>query len=173
MTTNAADDRSVERPALRPPANRVSPRAVWYWFATALTGWLLVAAVQVAALVLDWPIPPWKWPLLLATAILAVIHVTVMPWWRFRVHRWELTEAAVYTRTGWWTQEWRIAPLSRVQTVDSSRGPFARLFRLTELTVTTASAAGPLRIEALDEQTAAQLAAGITAAAQASRGDAT
>jgi len=97
----------------------------------------------------------------------------VMPWWRFRVHRWELTATAVYTRTGWWTQEWRIAPLSRVQTVDSSRGPVARLFRLTELTVTTASAAGPLTIEGLDEQTAAQLAAGITAAAQASQGDAT
>jgi len=96
-----------------------------------------------------------------------------MPRWRYRVHRWELTDAAVYTRTGWWTQEWRIAPVNRVQTLDSARGPLARLFGLTTLTVTTASAAGPVEVEGLDEHTAADLAARITAAAQASRGDAT
>jgi membrane protein YdbS with pleckstrin-like domain len=172
MTTNAAAG-SAERPTLRPPANRVSPRAVWYWLSAALAGWLVVVAVQVVALVLDWPFPPWKTTLLPVTAVVAVVHLSVMPWWRYRVHRWELTDSAVYTRTGWWTQEWRIAPLSRVQTVDAARGPLARLFRLTELTVTTASAAGPVKIEGLAEHTAVQLAAGITAAAQASRGDAT
>jgi membrane protein YdbS with pleckstrin-like domain len=173
MTTNAAGDRSAERFALRPPAHRVSPRAVRYWFVTALTGWLVVAAVLIAALVLDWPVPPWKGPLLASTAVIAAVHVSVMPWWRYRVHRWELTDTAVYTRSGWWTQEWRIAPLSRVQTVDSSRGPVARLFRLTELTVTTASAAGPVKIEGLDDSVAARLAADITAAAGATGDDAT
>jgi uncharacterized protein len=173
MTTHATGDRSVDPPALRPPANRVSPRAVWYWFGTATTGWCVLLAAQLLALLSDWPFPPWKVQLLLLSAAVAVIHVSIMPWWRFRVHRWELTDTAVYTRTGWWTQEWRIAPLSRVQTVDSSRGPVARMFRLCELTVTTASAAGPLKIQALDEQTAAHLAAGITAAAQAFRGDGT
>ncbi|HEY5882201.1 MAG TPA: PH domain-containing protein [Nakamurella sp.] len=173
MTTNATGDRSADRLSLRPPANRVSPRAVWFWFATALAGWLVVATVLVAALVLDWPFPPWKGPLLAATAGIAAVHVSVMPWWRYRVHRWELTNTAVYTRSGWWTQEWRIAPLNRVQTVDSSRGPVARLFRLTELTVTTASAAGPLKIEGLDDPVAAQLAADITAAAGATGDDAT
>jgi len=170
MTTNGA---AAGRPALRTPANRVSPRAVRYWFGRALAGWCVLLAAQLAAMLFDWPFPPWKVPLLLITAAVAVVHVTVMPRWRYRVHRWELTDTAVYTRTGWWTQEWRIAPLSRVQTVDSSRGPLSRLFRLTELTVTTASAAGPLKIEGLAEDTAARLAAGITAAAASSRDDAT
>lgn len=170
MTTDSA---APPVAALRPPANRVSPRAVWYWFARALAGWLVVVAVQVVAMVLEWSIPPAKIPLLIVTVALAAIHLAVMPVWRYRVHRWELTDAAVYTRSGWWTQEWRIAPLSRVQTVDSARGPLARAFRLTTLTATTASAAGPVGIEGLDDRTAAELAARITAAAQASRGDAT
>ena len=105
--------------------------------------------------------------------LLAAVHLAVMPRWRYRVHRWELTADAVYTRSGWWTQEWRIAPVSRIQTVDTERGPIGRLFRLTKVTVTTASAAGPLVIDGLDEPVAAQFAAEVTAAAQAAKGDAT
>ena len=160
-------------PALRPPAHRVARRAIWYWLCRAAAGWFALAAAQVLALALNWPIPPWKVPLLIATGVAAVGHLLVMPAWRYRVHRWELTDSAMYTRTGWWTQEWRIAPLTRVQTVDSARGPLARLFGLTTVTVTTASAAGPVGIEGLEERTAAELAARITAAAQTSRGDAT
>lgn len=159
--------------AVLTPANRVSTRAVWYWFVRAMAGWSGLVAAQILALVLDWPLPPWKVPLLVGTGVLAAIHLAVMPAWRYRVHRWELTDTAIYTRTGWWTQEWRIAPLSRVQTVDSARGPLERLFRLTTLTATTASAAGPVGIEGLDDRTAADLAARITAAAEATRGDAT
>ncbi len=166
-------DSAAPAPVVRTPAHQVAHRAIWYWLVRALVGWLLAVAVQVAALLLAWPVPPWKVPLLIVTGGLAAIHLAVMPRWRYRVHRWELTDAAVYTRTGWWTHEWRIAPVNRVQTVDSARGPLARLFGLTTLTVTTASAAGPVEVEGLDEHTAADLAARITAAAQASRGDAT
>ncbi len=177
MTVNATGDRAggrpTDRPALRLPANRVARRAVWYWFTRASIGWCLVLAVQILALILEWPLPPAKIALLVATVVLAAIHVSVMPLWRYRVHRWELTDLAVYTRTGWWNQEWRIAPLTRVQTVDNSRGPLARIFGLTELVVTTASAAGPLKIEGLDANVALQLAAAITAATGSSGDDAT
>jgi membrane protein YdbS with pleckstrin-like domain len=70
-------------------------------------------------------------------------------------------------------QEWRIAPVTRIQTVDTERGPIGRLFRLAKVTVTTASAAGPLVIDGLDEPVAAKFAAEVTAAAQASKDDAT
>ena len=160
-------------PALRPPAHRVSPRAVYFWFTRALVGWLALIAAQVLSWVFDWPVPPWHAQLLGVTLVVALVHLAVMPRWRFRVHRWELTDDAVYTRTGWWTQESRIAPMSRVQTVDTERGPVGRLFRLTKVTVTTASAAGPLVIDGLDQQEADRLAATVTAAAQAVRDDAT
>jgi uncharacterized protein len=158
---------------LRAPVNRVSSRAVLYWFTRALLGWLLVVSAQVVAWVFGWPVPPWHAQVLVVTTLLAIIHLSVMPAWRFRVHRWELTTDAVYTRSGWLTQEWRIAPVSRIQTVDTERGPIGRVFRLAKVTVTTASAAGPLVIDGLDEVTATEFSAQITAAAGASQGDAT
>ena len=66
------------------------------------------------------------------------------------MHRWEITGTAVYTQTGWWARERRIAPMSRIQTVDHAEGAIARLFGLATVTVTTASAAGALEIEGLD-----------------------
>ena len=79
--------------------------------------------------------------------MVVVAWAVVVPQWRFLVHRWETTETAVYTQTGWWARERRIAPMSRIQTVDYAEGAVARLFRLASVTVTTASAAGALRID--------------------------
>ena len=173
MDTAASTPMTDREPSLRPPAHQVSPRAVWYWFTRAGAGWLIVIALQIVAWVLDWPVPPWHPQVLTVTVLIAVVHLAVMPRLRYRVHRWELTEDAVYTSSGWLTQEWRIAPVTRIQTVDSERGPIGRLFHLTKVTVTTASAAGPLVIDGLDEQVAADFASAVTEAAQASRGDAT
>ena len=118
--------------ALRPPAHRVSPRAIPYWMVRAAIGWVVLIGAQVVVWALDWPFPPWHPQLLIATGVLAVLHLAVMPRWRYRVHRWELAPDAVYTQTGWWTQESRIAPTSRIQTVDTERGAIGRLFRLVE-----------------------------------------
>ena len=79
-------------------------------------------------------------------------YVAVVPQWRYLVHRWEVTDTAVYTQTGWWARERRIAPMSRIQTVDHVEGAIARLFGLATVTVTTASAAGALEIAGLDQR---------------------
>jgi membrane protein YdbS with pleckstrin-like domain len=105
--------------------------------------------------------------------VLAAAHLIVMPQWRYRVHRWEATDTAVYTQTGWFSQQRRIAPISRVQTVDSERGPIEQLFKLANVTVTTASAAGPLKIDGLAAADAEQLVADLTARVGQSTGDAT
>ncbi|MEU6410592.1 PH domain-containing protein [Microbispora sp. NPDC046933] len=162
---------------LRPPQHRVSRTAVWYWAARAALGWLVILAAQVVWLVADrdgsaLPVTAHVAGLVV-TAVVAVAHVTVMPQWRYRVHRWEATSAAVFTQSGWFKQEWRIAPVSRIQTVDSERGPLEQIFRLANVTVTTASAAGPIKISGLDRDTAQRLVAELTATAQATAGDAT
>ncbi|MCW2595277.1 MAG: rane-flanked protein, partial [Jatrophihabitans sp.] len=97
----------------------------------------------------------------------------VMPQWRYRVHRWEITDTAVYTQAGWFTQERRIAPLARIQTVDTQRGPFEQVFGLANVTVTTASAKGPLKVHALDVAIADRLVDRLTERAQLAGGDAT
>jgi len=100
---------------------------------------------------------------LAATLVVAAAHVVVMPRWRYAVHRWEAAPHAVYTQAGWFDQERRIAPISRIQTVDTERGPFEQLFGLSSVTVTTASAAGALEIKGLDRAVADRLVDELTA----------
>ncbi|PZS35708.1 MAG: hypothetical protein DLM58_03305 [Pseudonocardiales bacterium] len=157
---------------LRAPANLVSPKARWFWAVRAVPGWLLVLAAEAIV----WAAVPSKVVtsiIFVLSLILATAHLVVMPQWRYRVHRWETTETAVYTQSGWFKQERRIAPVSRIQTVDMERGPFEQLFGLANVTVTTASAAGPLKIHGLAEEMAAGLVDELTVRTQAAGGDGT
>ena len=172
MQVNTAHATTLEL-RLRPPEHRVSRRAIGHWAASAGAGWLLVAGGQAVAVATSDSPPSWLWATLALSCVLAPLHLLVMPRWRYRVHRWEVTGEAVYTQSGWLKQEWRIAPISRIQTVDVERGPLEQLFGLARLTVTTASAAGPLRISGLDHATAVALADELTHTTQAARGDAT
>ena len=159
---------------MRPPRHRVSPRAIWYWTVRAACGWLLVIALEVLwVLVARDSLAAWHLAGLLVTLAVAAAHLVVMPQWRFRVHRWEATPHAMYTQAGWFDQQRRIAPISRIQTVDTERGPFEQIFGLSNVTVTTASAAGPLRIAGLDRETAQRLVDELASAAEVMRGDAT
>jgi membrane protein YdbS with pleckstrin-like domain len=160
--------------ALREPAHQVSPRAVTYWRVSALIGavvlWIIVIAVYTFAL----PERPWWTTTILVVALVAPLaHLMVMPQLRYRIHRWEVTPTAIYTRSGWLSIDSRVAPLSRVQTVDSTQGALMRLFRLASLTVTTASAAGPITIDCLDREVARRLVHELTEITGASEGDAT
>ncbi|MFI9116818.1 PH domain-containing protein [Streptomyces venezuelae] len=158
---------------LRPPRNAVDERAVTWWRSRLLA----TTAVPVVVLaVLGAFIEPARFWLLVPAAAVAAVGLACtafFPSWWFRVHRWEVTEDAVYVRSGAFWQEWRIAPMSRIQTVDTSRGPLEQAFRLATVTVTTASSKGALRIEGLDHELAADLAERLTAITQATPGDAT
>jgi membrane protein YdbS with pleckstrin-like domain len=142
------------------------------WALTAAAeGLVIVAAASVAGPLTDWlPLPWW---LVGVLALLVVGYVVVVPSWRYAVHRWEVTDTAVYTQTGWWARERRIAPMSRIQTVDHVEGAVARLFGLSTVTVTTASAAGALEIAGLDRDRALALVDELTLMADSVPGDAT
>ena len=79
----------------------------------------------------------------------------------------------MFTRSGWLSRDQRIAPLNRVQTVDSHQGAIMRLFGLSSITVTTASAAGPISIDCLDQEVARRVVAELTEITAAAEGDAT
>lgn len=175
VTTQGALAKGRAAVSLRPPRHLVSRRAVRYWATRAGLGWLALALGQVVWMVVDAEhrVSGPHVIGLVVTCVLAAVHSTVMPWWRFRVHRWEVTAQAVYTQVGWFNQERRIAPVSRIQTVDTERGPLEQLFGLANVTVTTASARGPLRIHGLDYDTAQRLVEELTTNTQATQGDAT
>jgi len=104
---------------LRPPTLLVSRRAIFYWTIRALPVWVVLCGVQVMWLLGNDPsYRTVRVAVLSATVALAAIHLIVMPQWRYRVHLWETTDEAVYMRSGWLNQESRIAPVSRIQTVD-------------------------------------------------------
>ncbi len=165
----------VRAPVLREPEHRVSPRAVPFWRVSALLGDAVVVIAAVVAYVVIPDVPGWMILLVLLVAAAAVAHVVLMPRIRYRVHRWEVTDTAVHTREGWIGRETRIAPISRVQTVDSRQGALMRLFGLASITVTTASAAGPITVDCLDVDTAREVVARLTAitAAATEQDDAT
>jgi hypothetical protein len=158
---------------LRAPAHLASRKARPYWTVRALPGWLAAGLVELLVLAGSGAPALAVAPIVAVTVAVGLAHLILMPQWRYRVHRWEITETAVYTQSGWFTQERRIAPIARVQTVDTQRGPVEQLFGLANVTVTTASARGPLKIHALDLGTADQAVAWLTERAQLAGGDGT
>jgi membrane protein YdbS with pleckstrin-like domain len=162
----------MSEPRLREPRERVSPRARLMWgLAAAIEGLVLLAALVVVGPMTGWIGIPW-WGVVLG-AVAVAGYVVVVPLWRYSVHRWEVTDSAVYTQTGWWARERRIAPMSRIQTVDHAEGAISRLFGLATVTVTTASAAGALEIAGLERDRALALVDELTLKADTIPGDAT
>lgn len=155
------------------PAHPPSRKAPLVWALAGAVPWLVLLVGQLVWGVVDQRLP-WLHAVALALTVLGVaVSVVVAPLWRYRVHRWEISPQAVYTRTGWWTQERRIAPISRVQTVDTYRGPLDRVFGLANVTVTTASSAGAVHIVALDTDAADRIVAQLTDIAAIGAEDAT
>ena len=158
---------------VRPPANRYDTRVVRWWRVQLL---LTTGAVVVPPVILGALISAARTWLLLPAVIIAVIGLTAaiaLPIWWYRVHRWEVTERAVYTRTGYFWQNWRVAPMSRIQTVDTTRGPVQRAFGIATVTVTTASSAGAVAIAGLAHGEAERVAHDLTLITDATPGDAT
>jgi uncharacterized protein len=155
------------------PAHPPSKKAPLVWAIGAAIPWGFLAFGQLVWFAID---ARMLWLHAVAAAVTAVgvvVFVVVVPIWRYRVHRWDISAQAVYTRSGWLIQERRIAPISRVQTVDTYRGPLDQLFGLANVTVTTASSAGAVRIVALDADVADRVVAQLTDVASLGSEDAT
>jgi membrane protein YdbS with pleckstrin-like domain len=139
---------------------RPNPRVCFAWLASRLLIWLLVAAglgiahgfgqltapfmeVWVFSPSLAWLIPP----LHIAFPVLSYRG------WGFRLRRHDLL-----VRSGVVTLEYVAIPLSRVQQVDVTSGPFERLLGLSTLLVHTAGTrAARTRIPGLSEDRASAL----------------
>lgn len=169
-------------PRLRPPAHRVSPRAIAHWAIEYLLAWALAVALTwgVAAWAdaaePEW-LPGWAgariWWLPAVTGLAGALLVAVAPAWRYRVHRWEVSADVVYTRTGWFAREWLLVPVSRIQAVDTEQGLVERMLGLATIEISTASHAGSSQVAGLPVGVATRLAADLARRAHALRDDAT
>ncbi|WAP50588.1 PH domain-containing protein [Arthrobacter sp. ATA002] len=158
---------------VRPPALRVDRRAPAWWMVRNILVCGVPLALLIAGAVLWDPARAWLIAPIVGMALVLAAKAGVEPWWRYRVHRWEVTDRATYASTGWLVVEWRVAPTSRIQTVDAVRGPLEQLFGLATLRVTTASSSGAINIRGLDHRTAEEAAARLAVVAELSEGDAT
>ncbi|MGW0809537.1 PH domain-containing protein [Nonomuraea sp. NPDC002799] len=158
---------------LRPPRNRLDRRVILMWTLNALLWGIAVSAALGAAYWLVPGVRSWLGPLLIIVAAIYAVNVAVMPACRYLIHRWEVTDQAVYSLTGWITREWRIIPISRIQSIDTRRGPLQNALGLATLKVTTASREGGIGIAGLDVTVAGELARRLTEITQDTPGDAT
>jgi hypothetical protein len=159
-------------PGLREPRNQMSRKAIRYWRTLAGVQGVLLLAAEFGIEVLC-GLSTATWIAFGISALIILVYVLVMPPWRYRVHRWEITGDALYTRTGWFAVRWRIAPISRIQTIDSARSVSERLFGLANVTATTASTAGHIKIRGLDAAIADRLQSELSLATARIPGDAT
>lgn len=165
-----ADDRRL---SLRPPRHRLDRRFIlWRTVQTLLWAAGVMGALGalhrfVAAT------RPWLGPVLVVAGLLYAFNVAVMPTLRYRVHRWEATDDAVYALQGWLTRKWQIVPISRIQTIDTEIGLLQRSLGLATITVTTASSEGGITIEGLDAKVAEETVDRLRDVVAATRGDAT
>ena len=167
---------------LRPPLRRVSGRAVGMWTLRLLFS-VAFNLIVVSVLALGLENMPWVWipePLRENASLLPVVYgayallkVAIVPSWRYRVHRWEVTDDVIYTRAGWINRAWQLVPVNRLQTVDHTQGWLERVFDVATLQVQTASHAGSSRIEGLDAEEARELSEELAVRAATLRDDAT
>jgi membrane protein YdbS with pleckstrin-like domain len=165
-------------PPVREPAWSLSRSAIGLWVAEGVIGSLVlgIGAAAFAILLSDrmgGPFPALRWLLPVAAVLYAVVTIGLRPWIRFRVHRWEITDEAVYTLTGWLTRTWTLVPISRIQTVDVTRGVLQQLFGLSTVAVLTASAQGTVRVWHLEADVAQRVADDLAHRAEQVRDQAT
>lgn len=159
--------------AARLPAWSLSRDAIALWTAEGVLGTVFWVAV-VGALEVFLPLATWLRVLLPALVVAyGAVLIGVRPRLRYRVHRWEVTDEAVYTLTGWLSRTWTLVPVSRIQTVDVTRGVVQQLFGLATVAVLTASSQGTVRVLHLEADVAARVADDLAKRAERVRDEAT
>lgn len=163
---------------VREPAWSLPRSAIGLWLTESLVTAAVTVAVVVALLIwvpddLGGPMPFLRWAVPVAAALDVLVTVGVRPWFKHRVYRWEVTADAVHTRTGWLSQTWTLVPVSRIQTVDVTRGLLQQVFGLATVAVFTASSQGTVRIWHLEHGMARRVADDLAARAERVRDQAT
>jgi len=163
---------------VREPAWQLSRSAIGLWVTEGVIASVFLGVGTALFLLfvpssVGSPVPVLRWLVPIAVLTYAVAAIGIRPWVRFRVHRWEVTGDAVYTLTGWLTRTWTLVPISRIQTVDVTRGVLQQLFGLSTVAVMTASSQGTVRIWHLEADVAQRVADDLAHRAEQVRDQAT
>jgi uncharacterized protein len=168
-----AEEVEVDPLRIRPPLHRLDRRFIlWRTLNTFFWAVGVIGAFLTLYLIFD-SIREWMGPLIWVGSALFAINILFMPTYRYLVHRWETSDRAVYTLTGWVTREWRVIPISRIQSIDTVQGPLERALNLATIRVKTASGQGGVTIEGLNSDIATETVRHLNGITQKTPGDAT
>lgn len=140
------------------PRQRIDMRALKVWRLTggvvSLFAWLLVLGVTGLTIRFGWL---WMIPVGMAVLalLLSILQIVVVPTIRWRRWRYEVSENEVDLRYGVFVVTRTLIPMVRVQHVDTTQGPFLRIYNLASVTISTA--AGQHEIPALAMEAADEL----------------
>lgn len=153
--------RVIEVPERLPEARyQLDPRAKTLWrVGGAISGAVTVAMVAVPvfgarALFADYGIE-WAIGITGAVLLLVLLNLWLGPNLRYRYWRYEIRADEADLQHGWFTRTRQLIPMSRIQHVDTNRGPLERRFGLASVVLFTA--AGTALIPALADDVAADV----------------
>jgi len=130
---------------------------MWY-VSDAIQGaiWVVIVAGAAWALLRFTDLESW-WVVLAAGALilLNLAATAIGPAWRYRYWRYEIRDDEVDLQHGFVVKTRQLVPMSRIQHVDTRRGPLQQRFGLSSVVFFTA--AGSMEIPALSQEVAASV----------------
>ena len=148
-----ADDR------LAPPREHLDPRArtMWYVSETIQMALWAIAIVAIAVVLIRFTDLSTRWIVAIAAVLLvgSAIETAISPGVRYRSWRYEIRSDEVDLQHGFLVKTRQLVPMSRIQHVDTRRGPLQQRFGLASVVFYTA--AGAMEIPALSQEVAADV----------------
>ena len=146
--------------------NRVSPKYVVVVLVGSFVGGVVAAAIALFCwLVLQWS---WAWIALIVIGVVTVVQL-IIAGRRARAIGYRLRDDDLLMRRGIMFQRFVSVPYGRMQLVDVTRGPVARMLGLADLKFVTAAASSGIEIPGLPEDDAATLRDRLVALAESRR----
>ena len=135
----------------------LNPKAkVSMYIGNLATGFVLTAVLAAVLLFPDISIPSAGRIAALAALAVCWAYLLLAPEVYYRRYRYFITEDRIDIRCGIIILKHTVVPIERIHQVEVVRGPINNLFRLADITVTTAG--GTATIEYLDVDTADEIA---------------
>ncbi len=152
-TAPTRDDR------LLPPKEHLDPRARTMWYVSESIQsamWVFMVGAGAWALIRFTDVTTW-WVVLAAAFFIvgSIIETIISPAWKYRYWRFEIREDEVDLQHGFLVKTRQLVPMSRIQHVDTRRGPLQQRFGLSSVVFFTA--AGSMEIPALSQERAADV----------------
>jgi membrane protein YdbS with pleckstrin-like domain len=146
-------------PRLLPPREHLDPRARTMWYVAEVIQtaiWLVIVGVTAAAVIRFTSIDS-RWVILAAAVIFvfSIVEGAISPALRYRYWRYEIRDDEVDLQHGVLMKTRQLVPMSRIQHVDTRRGPLQQRFGLSSVVFFTA--AGSMEIPALSQVHAADV----------------